>query len=250
MWAGKKWHFFVYKSACWKVGMLAFRQRDLSRKKLAYFSVHTSKLNLSKKTFQGEKLLAWTTLSMWLEMKYGGKAQAKRMQHVACTIVGSCCNMLSRGGQTNATLCNMMAKHTQHVAWHNVASVWPAQLPCGMGRGEISVTNGVKGKPTSQRQYLDDRSSSGCTEQLTGAEAGDAVWLSGKEAQPGLFILQERHGRQGVEIRLQRNLVHGLSLLHLRVRKESTGDFVKRIARKNTLRKRGKIQWPVLRIGE
>ena len=34
----------------------------------------------------------------------------------------TCCNMLSRVGQTNATLaCNMVAKHTQHVACNNVA---------------------------------------------------------------------------------------------------------------------------------
>ena len=49
------------------------------------------------------------------------KAQAKWLQHVACNIVGSRCNMLSRVGQTNATLCNMVAKRMQHCAtwWPN-----------------------------------------------------------------------------------------------------------------------------------
>ena len=36
------------------------------------------------------------------------------MQPVACNIVRLCCNMLSRVGQTDATLCNMVAKRTQH----------------------------------------------------------------------------------------------------------------------------------------
>ena len=63
------------------------------------------------------------------------QAQAKRMQHVACKIVGSCCNMLSRVGQKNATcigMCNMVAKRTQLRATmlHDVAPtccirVWP-----------------------------------------------------------------------------------------------------------------------------
>ena len=42
--------------------MLAFQQGDLTRKNLAYFSVHTSKWSLLRKTCQGENLLVWLTL--------------------------------------------------------------------------------------------------------------------------------------------------------------------------------------------
>ena len=49
------------------------------------------------------------------------------MQHVAC-------NIFSRVGQTNATLCNMVAKHTQHVACNNVARCCTNMLhPFGQG---------------------------------------------------------------------------------------------------------------------
>ena len=51
------------------------------------------------------------------------------MQHVACNILGSCCNMSSRAGQTNATLCNMVAKRTHMLRatmlHQHVASFWP-----------------------------------------------------------------------------------------------------------------------------
>ena len=40
------------------------------------------------------------------------------MPHVACNSVGSFCIMLSRVGQMNARLCNMVAKRTQHVAYN------------------------------------------------------------------------------------------------------------------------------------
>ena len=42
--------------------MPGFQQGDLSRKNLAYFSVHTSKRHLSRKTCQGGNLLVRTTL--------------------------------------------------------------------------------------------------------------------------------------------------------------------------------------------
>ena len=56
------------------------------------------------------------------------------MQHVARNIVGSRCNMLSRVGWMNATLCNIVAKHTQHVACNSVAGCCTNMLhPYGQG---------------------------------------------------------------------------------------------------------------------
>ena len=64
------------------------------------------------------------------------------MQHVACNIVGSCCNMLSRVGQTNATLCNMVAKRTQDVACNNVARCCTNMLhPFGQGFSYVLTFN-------------------------------------------------------------------------------------------------------------
>ena len=49
------------------------------------------------------------------QMRYTAMPGVKPRSN-GCNIVGSCCNMLSRVGQTNATLCNMVAKGTQHIA--------------------------------------------------------------------------------------------------------------------------------------
>ena len=54
------------------------------------------------------------------------KAQAKRMQHFACSIVGSCCNMSSRAGQTNATCCVQLCCT---MLYQHVASVWQGFSP-------------------------------------------------------------------------------------------------------------------------
>ena len=58
------------------------------------------------------------------------KAQAKQMQHVAYNIVGSCCNMSNRVGQTNATLCNLVAKRPLLTA---SAILSPILLPSSIG---------------------------------------------------------------------------------------------------------------------
>ena len=66
------------------------------------------------------------------------------MQHVACNIVGSCCNMLSRVGQTNTTLCNMVTKRTQHFACNNVVPTCCIRLARAFGSTSSKRTNQMK----------------------------------------------------------------------------------------------------------
>ena len=100
------------------------------------------------------------------------------MQHVACNVVGSRCNMLSRVGQTNATLCNMVGKRTQHEAGNNVARCCTNMLhPFGQGLTFNRKPNFVStSPPQNSRPQSCARANPGSWTAADGGESSSNTW--------------------------------------------------------------------------